>query len=165
MRIIDMKETTLWLSKRNLLDSAGKVAPTGFFKALDSQIPSDSGHKTALSRVIASFFENDDEALLWIHEFGIWPSSEDWHLFEALRQSLGEQSTLSDKPGHLFSSSDLTAVRSLVALVLYFIWGAILYSPATGLVVKISHDEFLSVYVRDRKDASNVTDSLKKFLR
>ena len=164
MRTIDKKETMLWLSERRLLDSTGKPSFPGFVEAIDSAIPPDSGHKTALSRAIVSFFDTDDEAFLWINEFGIWPSSEDRYLFDGFRRSLGEHSPLHEKPGYIFSSNDLSAVGSLVAMVLYFIWGAILYSPTKALAIKISHDEFISVLVRDKKDVSNVTENLKNFL-
>src|SRR5574341_2187382 len=110
MRIIDEKETMLWLSERGLLDSTDKPSFPGFVKAIDSAIASDSGRKTALSRAIVSLFDTDDGALLWINEFGIWPSSEDRNLFEGFRRSLGERSSLHQKPGHIFSSSDLPAV-------------------------------------------------------
>jgi len=40
--------------------------------------------------------------LLWISEWGIWPSSENWHLYYKLRQSYGNQQLLWEAPGHLF---------------------------------------------------------------
>jgi len=163
MRIIDEKETMFWLSERGLLDSTGKPSFQGFVEVIDSAIPADSGRKTALSRVLVSFFDTDDEALLWINEFGIWESSEDRNLFAGFRRSLGEQSPLHEKPGHLFSSNDLKDVGSLIAMTLYFVWGAILYSPAKSLAIKISHDEFITILVRDKKDVSSVAEKLKIF--
>lgn len=163
MQIIDKGETRSWLNKRGLLDSTGMVSFSGFIEAISAAVPADSGRKTALSRLMASFFEADEEALLWINEFGIWPSSEDWSLFEGFRRSLGEQSPLYEKPGHIFSGKELRDVASLVAMTLYFIWGAILYSPAKGLAIKISHDEFVCIYVKTQKDASDILATLKRF--
>jgi hypothetical protein len=137
---------------------------SGFVEVLSGAIPADSGLKTALSRAIVSFFEADTEALLWIHEFGIWESCEDRHLFEGFRRSLGEHSPLHEKPGHLFSNNDLRDVGSLVAMTLYFVWGAILYSPAKDLAIEISHDEIISVCARDKKHASEINATLKKYL-
>jgi hypothetical protein len=102
MQIIDKEKTKLWLSQRGLLDSTGKPFFSELHKVLASAIPVDSGCKTALSRAIVSFFETDDEALLWINEFGIWGSSEDRYLFQGFRRSLGESSPLREKPGHVF---------------------------------------------------------------
>ena len=164
MRIVDKNETIAWISKRDVLDSTGMPSFSGFVELLGAAIPADSGRKTALSRAIVSFFEADDEALLWIHEFGIWESAEDRHLFEGFRRGLGEHSPLHEKPGHIFSSNDLRDVGSLVAMILYFVWGAILYSPAKDLAIEISHDEFISVFVRDKKDAVGITETFKKYL-
>ena len=163
LRIIDEEETKLWLSQRGLLDSTGVPSFSEFGEVMDSAIPADSGRKTAISRVLVSFFDTDDEALLWINEFGIWPSSEDGYLFQGFRRFLGESSPLHEKPGHVFSKSDIDAVRSLVAMLLYFVWGGILFSPAKGLAIKISHDEFITVFVRNKKDASAITVELKKY--
>lgn len=164
MRIIDKEETKLWLSQRGLLDSTGEPCFPEFVQVMDSAIPADSGHKTALSRVLVSFFDTDKEALLWINEFGIWPSSEDRYLFNGFRRSLGEGSPLHEKPGHIFSKDDLDAVRSLVGMILYFVWGGILFSPAKGLAITISHDEFITVFMRNQTEASMITETLKGFL-
>jgi len=164
MRIIDKEETIRWLSQRGLLDPTGKPSFSKFFQVMDFAIPVDSGRKTALSRIIVSFFEYDDEALLWINEFGIWESSEDRYLFQGFRRSLGESSPLHEKPGHVFSKGDLEATRSLVAMTLYFVWGGILFSPAKNLAIKISHDEFITIYVKDKKEAAIITEKLRPFL-
>lgn len=164
MRIIDRDKTKHWLSQRDLLDSTGEPSFSEFFQVIDSAFPTDSGRKTALSRLLVSFFDTDEEALLWINEFGIWPSSEDRYLFEGFRSFLGESSPVHEKPGHIFSKDDLDAVRSLVAMVLYFVWGGIMYSPAKGLTIRISHDEFITVLVRNPKDGSIITERFEHFL-
>jgi hypothetical protein len=71
MRIIDEEETKLWLSQRELLDPTGEPSFSRFHQAMSSPIPVDSGRKTAIRKVIVSFFDADDEALLWIDEFKI----------------------------------------------------------------------------------------------
>lgn len=164
MRIINKEETIHWLSERGLTNSTGMFSFSGFVEVMDSPIPVDSGRKTAISRAIVLSFDTDNEALLWINEFGIWESSEDRNLFEGFRRSLGEHRPLHEKPGHIFSSSDLINVRSLVAMTLYFVWGGILYSPAKRLAIKISHDEHISFFARDKKDVSNITEDFKKYL-
>lgn len=164
MKTIDQAQVLDWLSKRELQDSSGSVNYPGSIQAVRSGIPTDSGRKTVLSRVIASMFAEDEEALLWINEFGIWPSAEDWNLFEGFRLSLGEAKAVQEKPGHLFSKSELKIVGSLVAMVLYFCLGAILVSPRRGLVIKISHDELIEVYARAEADAFNAAEQLKDYL-
>ena len=50
--------------------------------------------------------------LLWITEWSIWPSSENWHLHYKLRHSYGDLRLLHEAPGHLFlghESEDLAS--------------------------------------------------------
>ncbi|MFZ1503581.1 MAG: hypothetical protein WAS50_10530 [Nitrospira sp.] len=164
MQIVDREKTLLWLTQQGIPIPADKPEFPGFLAVINSAIPSDSGKKTALSRAIASLFDTNEEALLWINEFGIWPSSEDAYLFHGFRRFLGEYSPLHEKPGHLFSKDDLEAIASLIAMMLYFVWGGVLYSRAKGLAIVISHDEFVTVHVRNRVDVSFFKERLKDFL-
>lgn len=146
MNIVGETEAREWLARRNLIGAGGEFlieSPTG---PLRYRIPEDSGKKTALSRLLSSVFEVDGESLLVIREHGIFPSCEDLVLFDGFRRSLGESGHVHEKPGHIFTREDLPVVSSLVAMVLYFVWGAFLV-PGTGrFVVEISHDEIMDVY-------------------
>jgi len=141
----------IWLSSKGLLDSKGSLSFSGFSEPVSYRIPADSGKKTVLSRIIASFFDSEAESLLWINEYGIWPSSEDRPLFEGFRKSLGESALLIEKPGHIFSKQDLSAISSLLAMVLYFCWGAVIAPTNKSLIIRISHDEMLDIYSQDKK--------------
>jgi hypothetical protein len=151
MEIIDKEKTMNWLSIRGLLDSKGSLSLSGFSEPVSYRIPADSGKKTVLSRIIASFFDSEGESLLWINEYGIWPSCEDLTLFEGFRKSLGEYSPLFEKPGHIFFKQDLSSVSSLLAMIFYFMWGAIIVSGTKNIVVRISHDEMLDIFLKDEK--------------
>jgi len=165
MRFIDAVQTRPWLEKYTIaIDQEGHPTFPGSVSVLQSAIPSDSGRKTALSRVIASIFRMDDEALLWINEVGIWPSSEDLFLFQGFRRSLGEDSHLVMKPGHIFSRDDLAGLGSLLAMVFYFAWGAIPYSPVRMLVIRISHDEFMSMLAREGINLVDVVQECRHIL-
>lgn len=164
MKIINTNDTILWLSSKGLMDSTEALSSAGFTKVMEAFIPADSGRKTALSKAIISLFELEDEGLLWINEFGMWPSSEDRHLFAGFRTFLGENSPLHEKPGHLFSREDLASTASLIAMSLYFVWGIFLYSSKQDFVIKTSHDEFITVYVKNTTMALNITQALKSVL-
>lgn len=165
MLIIAKNETITWLTERRLLDREGQLLHDEFRMKLEYIIPGDSGKKTALSKIIASFFDNDVQALLWIYEFGIWPSCEDRNLFDGFRRSLGESQPISMKPGHIFSNSDLDSLASLLSMVLYFCWGAIVISTANDFVIKISHDEIINVFTKDQKTFSEIQGKLNKLLK
>ncbi len=166
IRIIDINETKSWLRFKGLaIDSKG--APT--FQACKEiatySIPHDSGRKTALAREIASWFEKDIEALLWINEFGIWPSSEDLNLFIGFRKSLGEKSSLNEKPGHLFSQDDLEIVASLLSMVFYFCWGAFLIPASKEFIFKISHDEMINIFAVNKTSIKKQLSNIERIIK
>jgi hypothetical protein len=152
LQIINSDEVKLWLSKRELLDSKGITRLSDYNDFQNCIIPNDSGKKTALSRIITDLFSQECESLLWINEYGIWPSCEDQNLFHGFRESLGASDKLQDKPGHIFFKEDLFNISSLLSLILYFYWGAIIISSNKRSIVKISHDEVLEIFVKDQDD-------------
>ncbi len=147
-----MEKIKNWLSKINMLNSKGIVIPPSSCNAASYAIPPDSGKKAILAKTISEFFIQESESLLWIDEYGIWPSSEDRNLFDGFRKSLGETKHLQDTPGHIFTRQDLTSIASLLSLVLYFCWGAIIVSKDKNILVRISHDEVLTIYMREGEE-------------
>lgn len=148
MEIISLDETLQWMAAAGLADTKGKLLLSEYKAVVSSVITHDSGRKTALAAAIGGLFEKDSGALLWINEFGIWPSCEDRNLFKAFRASLGEREELYRKPGHLFSDADLPNISSLVGMALYFCWGAVLFSKNKKIIVVISHDEIIEIYIK-----------------
>jgi hypothetical protein len=80
-----------------------------------------------------------------ITEFGIWPSAEDWTLFDGFRASLGERRSLPDAPGHIFAAEDADQLVALTCMVLYFCWGAQIVAEDGCRAVAVSHDESLTL--------------------
>lgn len=149
MKIIGKQETILWLSERGLIGPDGKLSLSSFPHRTSCKIPVDAGLKNRFSKLLASLHDDDEEALLWINEYGIWPSREDWVLFDGFRRSLGEDGPIYMKPGHIFSKNDIQPVGSLLAMVLYFSLGAVLVSAQKGAVIKVSHDDFIDIFAQD----------------
>jgi hypothetical protein len=83
--------------------------------------------------------------LLWVTEYGIWPSSENNHLYYRLRQSYGDQRKLQEAPGHEFVAEELADLTSFLDLTIQFGWGAHLLSTPTAAYIFISHDEWILV--------------------
>jgi len=106
-------------------------------------IPVDAGRRTHLARLLASAFHDAAEGLLWIDEYGIWPSSENRTIFTALRRAFDETRALREAPGHVFSPEDSELLQALIAIVLYFSWGARLFRNDGMLRIRISHDEYV----------------------
>jgi hypothetical protein len=98
--------------------------------------------------------------LLWITEFGIWPSSENWSLFDRLRRSYGESASLQERPGHLFSSSEIDDLTTILQLSALFGWGGYLLSEANSVNCFFSHDEFIEFFAHERRQIEKLRDRL-----
>ncbi len=148
--VLTRQETRAWLEARNLAGADDSVALSAMTLVASHRIPPDSGAKAALSReLVALVFESEQSCLLWIDEWGIWPTAEDMVLFDGFRQSIGERAPLREKPGHVAHESDTAPLRSLTAMILYFVWGAYLVGDSGRVIVRISHDEIVDVYARE----------------
>jgi len=163
MKIIDEIETNSWLSERGLVGRDGRLLLSTFPHSASCKIPMDAGRKNRLSKLLASLYKYDEEALLWINEYGIWPSCEDWGLFDGFRRSLGEDSALYERPGHVFSKEDIQSVGSLLAMVLNFFWGAVMVSTTKRTVIRISHDEFMDIFAKDEDVFSELNEMFSNF--
>lgn len=165
MKTIDLNETKTWLQNKSLIESDGKLTLHQFKKVASCKIPRDSGKKTVLAKSLAGIFEHDTEALLWINEFGIWPSSEDANLFNGFRKSFGETKPLHEKPGHIFSKDDIKTIISLLAMTFYFCWGAIVLSTGENILFKISHDEIIDIFIDEDKTSSALSEQIKQIIK
>ncbi len=68
-------------------------------------IPQDSGAKVGLARFFSSIFmpEPTSEAVIYISEFGVWPSSEKLRFIRFVSSRQGRVSTVGRRAGALFS--------------------------------------------------------------
>jgi hypothetical protein len=110
---------------------------------------------TALNACLGAL-ERWDQCLLWITEWGIWSSSEDWPKYYAIRGSLGEKRSLAEAPGHLFETNDTALLEDILGIVLMFGWDAhLLPSRGTSLHprVRISHDGWVELQSRSPIDS------------
>ncbi len=124
-------------------------------------LPTDSGRKTALARQVC--YSISFPAFFWIHEHGIWPSCENPHLFTLVRAGLEETRPLDVAPFHVFDGDDANELHSLLSLVLYFVWGAILLEPTNRRTWLFSHDEWLSLNCPDYRALACAVEVLNKF--
>ena len=69
-------------------------------------------------------------ALLLITEWGIWGSSENWHLYYKLRHEFGDQRLLHEAPGHLFLEYETEDLASFLQIAMLNGWGGYLLTDA-----------------------------------
>jgi hypothetical protein len=91
-----------------------------------------------------------EECLLWVIEWGIWPSGEDWPRYYAARGAREERRSIEEAPGHRFVAGEEADLLEFLTLVLENAWDAAVLPAAGGSRTRaqlaVSHDEFVDVY-------------------
>lgn len=155
---------------RNILSSSGLLVEGSPEPQVASSIYPCVGRLTAiqsrpyiLAKAMANYVampvrqrevqpEPCDVYVLWITEFGIWPSSENMHLYYALRQWNGDAEVLNAKPVHVFNGREIQNLISFLHVSLDGGWGGYLFTRYADFVVYFSHDGYLDVYAASAKD-------------
>jgi hypothetical protein len=99
-------------------------------------------------------------AVLWMTEWGIWPSSENWHLYYKLRQSYSDHRLLNEAPGHLFLEYEVEDLASFLQVSMHNGWGGYLLTRADYANLFFSHDEFIDFYSEDQGIIDEIHKSL-----
>jgi hypothetical protein len=94
--------------------------------------------------------------LLWITEWGIWPSSENHHLYYRLRQTYNDPRLLQEAPGHLFLEHEAEDLASFLQLAMLNGWGGYVLTDAGYVNASFSHDEFIDFFAESDDCLSDV---------
>jgi hypothetical protein len=86
--------------------------------------------------------------LLWITEWSIWPSSENWHLYYRLRQGYGDRTLLHETPGHLFLEHEAEDLASFLQIAMLNGWGGYVLTHANYMNAFFSHDEYIDFFAK-----------------
>jgi hypothetical protein len=135
--------------KRNAI----KKSATTPVHAVRANFAQRKGATYALARRIASWVNLGFTrySLLWITEYGIWPSSENLHLYYKLRHSYNEHRALGDAPGNEFMYFEEADLATFIDLVIQFGWGGFLFGSAK-VYMTISHDEWMLIECEEPLD-------------
>lgn len=105
-------------------------------------IPADAGKRIALVKELTEPFGANSKALVWITDWGVWPSSERQHIFNRLRVSYGCDALLVDQPGQIFGKEEFEDMVSCVTLGVLFLWDVYVLTPLNKRGLFFSHDEY-----------------------
>lgn len=92
------------------------------------------------------------ECVMWPVDYGIWPSSENWSLYEALRLRFGSAEPLNTAPVHVFANDETPALMSFMHVAIEFGWGVLLAAVPKVCIVFLSHDGWMKVVHDDAID-------------
>jgi hypothetical protein len=152
MRFYTKEECDRWLHDR------GRTKPDGEPRIYSERIdyPKEPHHIFGTANWIAASLTFRQPTLLWITEWGIWPSSENWHLYYRLRQSYGDLALLHELPGHLFLEHESEDLASFVQIAMLNGWGGYILTHADYLNVFFSHDEYIDFFAKLDENLSDV---------
>ena len=98
--------------------------------------------------------------LLFVTEWGIWPNSENWHLYYKLRQAYGDNRLLNDAPGHLFLEHEAEDLASFLQLSMLNGWGGYVLTGANYVNAFFSHDEYIDFFTEHSENLADVRKTL-----
>ena len=162
MEILDNNECKQWVKNNTKSDLSRISLEKEFNHSISYLIPVDAGKKNSLAQLITNNFNFAKEGCFWVTGYGIWPSCENYDLFDGYRKSLGENRSVSEAPAHIFLWDDSKQLCSLVLISLYFFWDAILIEGGFEVVFVISHDEIIKIYAKDKKRLSKLKINFEK---
>ncbi|HEY3391667.1 MAG TPA: hypothetical protein VGK58_03095 [Lacipirellulaceae bacterium] len=128
--------------------------------ALRLEYPSSSHRMYSWAHWIASSITCEDRCLLWITEWGIWSSSENWHLYYRLRQSYHDMRLIDETPGHLFLAHETADLASFLQIAMLNGWGGYVLPAANYVNAFFSHDEYFDFYSDDPSLIDQVRNAL-----
>lgn len=153
MRFLTPGEWQKWCSDRDIpLRDAGWIRPdigAEHFHIADLTYPADSGAKVSLARYLLSLVAKEEETLLLVDDWAVWPSSQHMPLFTRFREAFGERRPLIEAPGHLVIGSETDDAVSIVSTALLFIWDCYGISSSGRDAFYFSHDEYCYFASRD----------------
>ena len=162
MRFYTKEESDKWLSDRQ----RGKPDLMEGVSVERMEYPSEAHRFFFVARCIASQLTFRRPALLLITEWGIWPSSENWHLYYKLRRSYGDTGLLHESPGHLFLQHEAEDLASFLQLSMLNGWGGYVLPHLDYVSAFFSHDEFIDFFAQDDGNLTVVREAIggnKKF--
>jgi hypothetical protein len=108
--------------------------------------PNSTGRIFYLAYWIGSSLMYRSPVLVWVTEWGIWGSSENWHLYYKLRQSYGDLRLLHEAPGHLFLGHESEDLASFLEVAMFNGWGGYVLTQANYANAFFSHDEYIDFF-------------------
>jgi hypothetical protein len=153
LRCYDENECKSWIAGRGL------ILPTK--ELLQLSVRTKDFRTYPLCHFIARTLSYNDDVLLWVTEWGIWRSSENWHLFEKLRLSYGESRRLDEAPGHLFREYEMSDLATLLQVAIDNGWGGYVMAAMSPVNIFFSHDEFIDFYAEDPSLLDDVREWIK----
>jgi hypothetical protein len=133
------------LARKQSLETSGTESILLFFEEHRSR-------SFAIAKQLVLWLGNFRSSLLWTTDYGIWPSSENSHLYYTLRLSYGDHRLINQAPGHYFLEYETADLITFVDLSIQFGWGANLITSQDRTNAFISHDGWVRIESKSQKE-------------
>jgi len=163
MRTLSDNECRAWCSAHSMaVDTDGYPVRTGGgLTTVRAELPRTHNQLAWFARLIEATLQPRHRLLLWVTQCGVWPSSENWHLYYRLRETYGDHRLIDEAPGHLFLEYESADVVSFVEVGLLSGWDMHLV-PSFGYgLVFVSHDEWVD-FALQQAEATDLLTTLEK---
>ena len=99
----------------------------------------------AVAQRLAAWCQPFERLVLWVTEWGIWPSSENLYLYYTVRRAHGDARELHEAPGHIFLKHEQAELTTFLDLAIRFGWGGFLFGHPPHVAMTVSHDEWITI--------------------
>ncbi len=129
---------------------------------LHAKFPTEFTRLLTFSRLVDAALQPRQMLLLWVSDFGIYPSNENHQLYYRWRQSYGDSRLLRDAPGHLCHDYERPEVVTLVHLAILFGWDVHLIPTVGYARAFVCHDEWAEIAFDNRTQLDHTRQSWEK---
>ncbi len=123
--------------------------------------PHEAGRLYHIAHWIGMSLPYRQPVLVWMTEWGVWGSSENWHLYYKLRAGSNDNRLLHEAPGHLFLEHEAEDLTSLLQVAMLNGWGGYVLTQANYLNAFFSHDEYIDFFAGPDGNLGEVRDALR----
>lgn len=164
MKMLTKAEADEWCKAREIaLDERGRPGVRGGeFHKERFMLPSAASKHLWLSRAIEDAIQPWRTCLLWVRDWGIWTSSENWHLYYRLRQSYGDRQLMEDAPAHLFLDFESNDLVTFIQVGISMGFDLSVLSADDYGHAFISHDEWFDLVLQDKTSLDQISAKFDK---
>jgi len=169
MRFLTEAECQSWVSTRvEHQDERGRPSRlAAHLHHVRFLLPQTPGQLTWLCQFISRCLSPRRSCLLWVTDWAIFPSSENWHLYYRLRQSYADHRLIDEAPGHFFLDFEDPDMTSFLLIGILSGWDMHLIpdlaygGPGTAHGF-VCHDEWIALSHREPATAAEWRTELQR---
>lgn len=162
MKTLTINEAIEWCLAQDIeFDELKKPKHLGKgFHNLRFNVPTSVNQLTWFCRYIEEKLHPRNRCLLWVTGWGIWESSENWHLYYRLRESYGDLRLIDEAPAHLFLNYETHDLASFLQIGVTSGWDMFLFPTQGYARVFVSHDGWLEFVTNDQAELNKIKAEL-----